>query len=203
MKTPAATLTLLVIATAACGDADRPPSNPWLGSGGASPGALASAGSANPVTTPAPTTDPTRPATTSGVDRLAGTAGEVRGFESSSPTVAMYNGGRGFRLTATDDAGRYTLMAQLDFSTPITDATWPPGTTRTIAVSGRAAPDAPLRAIACSGPASRSYTFDQSASEVTVQVAQGATAETRVISFRQTFSDAPASVSGTFEYVPR
>lgn len=201
MKTPAATLTIQALATAACGDVDRPPSNPWLGTGGATPGALASTGTVNVTTTPPP--DPTRPSTSSGVDRLAGDAGEVTGFVSASPTVAMYNGGRGFRLTATDAAGRYQLMAQLDFATPITDATWPPGTTRTIAVGGRSESDAPLRSIACSGPASRAYTFDQSASEVTVQVAQGATPDVRVISFRQTFSDASASVSGSFEYAPR
>lgn len=197
-------LALMISTVSACGDAERPPTNPWEGPGGANPGALSVTGTA-PA---APRTDVAPPTTTStsDVDRLAGTAGQVRDFASTSPSVQMYNGLRGFRLTATDAAGRWQMMAQLELATPISDAMWAPGTSRTITMSGApggSASSETVRAIACSGPAMGAYTFDSQPREVTVQVAAGTTPASRVVTFSQTFADPSQVVTATFEYLPR
>lgn len=203
MKKPSLALALVISTVSACGDADRPPTNPWEGPGGANPGAISATGTA-PV---APRAGTAPPATiTSDVDRLAGTAGEVRDFASTSPSVQMYNGARGFRLTATDAAGRWQLMAQLEFATPLSDPMWAPGTTRTITATGAprgSAGSETVRAIACSGPAVGEYTFDAQPREVTVQVAAGTTPASRVVTFTQTFAEPSQVVTGTFEYLPR
>jgi hypothetical protein len=202
MKMPPFAFVLVALSVAACGDVERPPSNPYEGGGGASLGTPASATGQAPATA-VRADEPSRATTAaSEVDRLAGSAGEVRGFASASPSVAMYDGGRGFRLTATDEAGRWRLMAQLDFTRPLTDPTWAPGTTRTIPIEGRLGSDA-IRAIACSGPARDAYTFDSPPREITVQVSAGSVPEARVVTFTQTFADPSQTVSGTFEYVPR
>lgn len=200
MKKPSLAVFALVSSVSACGDVERPPSNPWLGSGGATPGAVASNNA--PSVTVTPDTMPARPPSASTVDRLEGTAGEVRNFASATPSLAMYAGGRGFRLTATDATGRWQMMAQLEFAAPLTDATWPVGTTRTINLGGAPAGSESLRAISCSGPASADYTFDATPRQVTVQVSAGESPDARVVTFTQTF-DAAQRVTGAFEYSVR
>jgi hypothetical protein len=190
----------LVSSVSACGDVERPPSNPWLGSGGATPGAVASNNA--PSVTATPDTMPTRPPGATTVERLEGTAGEVRNFASAAPSLAMYAGGRGFRLTATDATGRWQMMAQLEFAAPLTDATWPVGTSRTINLGGVTTGTEAIRAISCSGPSRADYTFDATPRQVTVQVSAGSYPDSRVVTFTQTF-DAAQRVTGAFEYSAR
>ncbi len=200
MKKPL--LALMVSTVSACGDADRPPTNAWEGNGGANVGLPSSSVGGAPAAPRAATTPVST--STSDVDRLSGTAGQVRDFVSAAPSVQVYNGQRGFRLTATDAPGRWQMMAQLELATPLTDAMWAPGTRRTITFGDRATARAEVvQAIACSGPARGEYTFDSQPREVTVQVAAGATPESRVVTFSQTFTDPSQVVTGTFEYTPR
>ena len=142
--------------------------------------------------------------------QYAGDMGSVRGFGSVPGVVQGTDGGSTsvVRIDAEDTSARWWAMTRLTVEGTLSHPMLVPGAHLVFTPSGGAMTSAgvvPLfvHAIGCSGPRRDDYTFDQPASQITVDVDAGPDATSRTITFMATFAPAggtPQHVTGSFVY---
>lgn len=143
-------------------------------------------------------------------DQFQGDLGRVEHFDGGSPTITAYDYGNtssSVRIDAENTSAQWWAMTSLSFSGSIHHASLVPGARFVFNSSSRPTVDAAgtalyVTALGCSGPRHGDYTFDHPASQVTVAVSAGPTADTRRMDFDAQFAgpNGEQHVTGSFVF---
>ena len=144
-------------------------------------------------------------------DIFRGDLGTVRAFEGTAAEVTGSDYGTTtsmVRIDAEDTSARWWAMTQFSITGSLHHPQLAPGarlvfnsrSNRNISSDGT--PALYVSVLGCSGPRRNEFTYDQNADEVTVNVSEGSSPDTRRIDFDAKFSGAGGEqhVTGSFVY---
>ena len=150
---------------------------------------------------------------TARTDSFRGDLGTVQGFDGVGATLAGtdYGTSSTVRIDAENTTDRWWAMTQLSVTGTLHHASLVPGAHLVFAsrsrVTGASAGATPLfmSVLGCSGPRHGQYTYDHTAEQVTVDVSEGPTADTRRLAFDAQFAGPGGEqhVTGSFVYEPQ
>ncbi len=153
-----------------------------------------------PASPPSPTSPRVASHETQAVATFEGTLGSVRDFSATEIEVEQQAGGMQVELNSFNPSAGWWVMTQFAFSRPLSDPSWRVGQTYSFS-SGVSAPSGQgLRVLSCSGPRPGMFTFDSSPSHTTMQIHEGSSPDTRMVTFSEYWVGSSNVVTGSFEY---
>ena len=141
-------------------------------------------------------------------ESLTGTLGEVRGFEGNiwMESGYDYGGVASLQVDAKSTEEDWAVMAALTIEGGLDHPDLVPGAVLTFRYDdysyysdyGAESPQLHVSLLGCSGPADSYWEYDVTADEVTIEVQEGSTPESRRIAYTGTWSDG-STVQGVVE----